>query len=74
MFFNIDINYKILYLLFINYYSILDFVKKTNKIFYKTIYIIKNKYTIKESLYIATYIKDWRPELDQIPYIYIVIL
>ena len=67
---NIDINYLILYNIFINYYSIFCNIKLVNRLFNKQIIYILHNFDIKEEFYMGSYIKDWRPELDQTSYIY----
>tara|TARA_Y100000741_G_scaffold350533_1_gene320740 strand:+ start:405 stop:1004 length:600 start_codon:yes stop_codon:yes gene_type:complete len=70
MILNYDISNKIIYYIFIYHYKKLNLIKNTSNIFYNISKFIINKYDISEKLYIASFIKYWRPELEQIPYIF----
>lgn len=70
MILNYDISNKIIHNIFIYYYTKLNLVKNTSKIFYNISKFIINKYDISERLYIASFIKYWRPDLEQTPYIF----
>ena len=69
--FNEDIVSKISEILSIYDYSNINKYCIINKVFYNFISIYINKLNnCNERLYMATQIKQWRPELDQIEYIY----
>ena len=68
---NEDIIEKISEILSIYDYSSANKYKLINKNFKKCIEFYMNKFDYcNERLYMATQIKQWRPELDQIEYIY----
>ncbi len=68
---NEDIIEKISEILSIYDYSSVNKYKLINKNFKKCIEFYMNKFDYcNERLYMATQIKQWRPELDQIEYIY----
>lgn len=61
---NIILNYVYFY-----EYNKIDIIKLVSNDFYKSIYYIFYKYNIKENILIATNMKYYRPEVDQIEYI-----
>ena len=64
-----DILNNILYYVYFKQYNNIDIVKLVSKVYYKSMLFIFNKYNIKESILIATCIKNYRPEIDQKEYI-----
>ena len=60
---------NILFYVYLNTYNKIDSVKVVSKAFYKSMLNVFNKYNIKEDILIATNMKFYRPELDQIEYI-----
>ena len=50
-------------------YNNIDIVKLVSKKFYDLMLYIFNKYNIKENILIATNMKTYRPEVDQIEYV-----
>ena len=69
MIFHEDILNNILYYVYFEEYHKIDIIKVVSKLFYKSMLFIYNKYNIKENIFIATNMKHYRPELDQIEYI-----
>lgn len=61
---NIILNY-----IYFKQYSKIDIIKLVSNVFYKSMYYIYEKYNIKEDILIATNIKHYRPEIEQIEYI-----
>lgn len=71
MFYNYDILYNILYFVYkYNYAEFNSFIKITNKNFNIIYNKLKNIFNISEELYMATNIKHYRPELEQVEYIW----
>ena len=69
MLFSEDILNIIIYHIYFNYYHKIDMVKSVSKSFYFIMFYIFNKYNFKENILLATNIKHYRPEIDQIEYI-----
>lgn len=64
-----DILDNILSYIYFKQYHKIDSIKIVSKVFYKSMLTIFNKYNIKETLLIATNMKCYRPEVDQIEHI-----
>lgn len=64
-----DILDNILFYVYLNIYHKIDSVKIVSKAFYKSMLNVFDKYNIKENMLIATNMKFYRPELDQIEYV-----
>lgn len=64
-----DILDNILFYVYLNIYHKIDSIKIVSKAFYKSILNIIDKYNFKENILIATNMKFYRPELDQIEYV-----
>ena len=60
---------NVLFYLYLNIYHKIDSVKIVSKEFYKSMLNVFYKYNIKENILMATNMKFYRPELDQIEYI-----
>ena len=64
-----DLLDNILSYIYFKQYHKIDTIKIVSKLFYKSMLTIFNKYNIKETLLIATNIKCYRPEVEQIEHI-----
>lgn len=64
-----DILDNILFYVYLNIYHKIDTIKVVSKAFYKLMLNVFDKYNIKENMLIATNMKFYRPELDQIEYV-----
>mgnify|MGYP001488845477 CR=1 FL=1 len=64
-----DILDNVLFYVYLITYHKIDSIKIVSKTFYKSMLNIFNKYNIKENILIATNMKFYRPELDQIEYV-----
>ena len=64
-----DILDNVLFYVYLNIYHKIDSVKVVSKAFYKSMLNVFDKYNIKENMLIATNMKFYRPELDQIEYV-----
>ena len=64
-----DILDNVLFYVYLNIYHKIDSVKVVSKAFYKSMLNVFDKYNIKENILIATNMKFYRPELDQIEYV-----
>ena len=60
---------NVLFYVYLNTYHKIDSVKIVSKAFYKSMLNVFYKYNIKENILMATNMKFYRPELDQLEYI-----